>query len=291
MTFEFTFKSQLIYVFESCTMDQDLYDEFGNYIGPELDEEENDNFYSSGIGDDSGRFVDADDVDGDYDHSGINRRLAVVDNERQGDMDVIENRIILHEDKKYYPDADEVYPGVRTVTLDEDAQDIDEPIIKPIKVKNFSVLDTEAPALRYSTEFMVSLMNSPALIRNIAMLGSFHHGKTIFVDTLVQSVHTTEWDPTKNKRYTDTRKDEQERELSIKSTPISLVMETIAEKSYLLNIIDCPGHINFADESTAALRAADGAVLVVDAVEGVMMNTERLLKHALDAGCAITLVF
>ena len=101
---------------------------------------------------------------------------------------------------------------------------------------------------------------------------------------------TTVWDPAKNTRYTDTRKDEQERELSIKSCPVTLVMETLTEKSYLLNILDCPGHINFADESTAALRAVDGAVLLVDAVEGVMMNTERLLKHALDAGCAITLV-
>ena len=91
-------------------------------------------------------------------------------------------------------------------------------------------------------------MNTPPLIRNIAVVGQFHHGKTLFVDTLVMATHTEEWDPSKEIRYSDTRKDEQERELSIKSTPLSLVLESIRGKSYLLNVLDCPGHINFCDE-------------------------------------------
>ena len=57
------------------------------------------------------------------------------------------DRIVLHEDKKYYPEADEVYPGIKTVTLDEDAQDLNEPIIKPIKQKNFSVLQKDRPSV------------------------------------------------------------------------------------------------------------------------------------------------
>lgn len=92
-----------------------------------------------------------------------------------------EQRIVLHEDKQYYPEADEVYPGVRTVLLDEDTQPLEEPIIKPIKVKNFSVLEKSAPKLTYSVEFMVGLMNNPLLIRNIAVLGHFHHGKTMLL--------------------------------------------------------------------------------------------------------------
>jgi U5 small nuclear ribonucleoprotein component len=95
---------------------------------------------------------------------------------------------------------------------------------------------------------MTSLMNTPPLIRNIAVVGQFHHGKTLFVDSLVMATHTEEWDPSKVIRYSDTRKDEQERELSIKSTPVSLVLENIKGKSYLLNVLDCPGHINFCDE-------------------------------------------
>ena len=95
---------------------------------------------------------------------------------------------------------------------------------------------------------MTSLMNTPPLIRNISILGQFHHGKTLFVDTLVMATQTVEWDPSKELRYTDTRKDEQERELSIKSTPASLVLENIRGKSYLINVLDCPGHVNFCDE-------------------------------------------
>lgn len=274
-------------------MDEDLYDEFGNYIGPELGDsgDEHDaggGFHTAYDADDQQDRFSEGDEGGAYGSSGAGA-LALA-----GDaMDVdhgVENRIILHEDKKYYPDAEEVFPGVRTVTLDEDAQDLNEPIIKPIKIKNFSVLDKEPPSMRYSTEFQASLMNSPSLVRNVAVIGNFHHGKTMFIDTLVQSAHTEEWDPAKNTRYTDTRKDEQDRELSIKSTPISLVLESLTEKSYLLTLIDCPGHVNFADECTAGLRASDGAAIVVDAIEGVMMNTERLIKHAIDANNALVLV-
>ena len=69
-----------------------------------------------------------------------------------------------------------------------------------------------------------------------------------------------------------------ERKISLKSTPMSLVLADSKEKSYLLNIMDTPGHPNFIDEVSCALRISDGAVLVVDVVEGVMVNTERLLK-------------
>ena len=261
-------------------MESNLYDEFGNYIGPEFDDseeeelEEEDGF--------------ADEMDEPANGMQYDGQLIEADNA----MDIAsgDNRIVLHEDKKYYPDAEEVYPGVRAVTLDEDAQELEEPIIKPIRTKNFSVLEKDQPKLKYSSEFMTTLMHSPALIRSVALLGHLHHGKTSFVDTLVQATQEREWDPTKNIRYTDCRKDEQEREISIKSTPVSLALEALSGKHYLLNLIDCPGHVNFNDESTAALRISDGAVIVIDAVEGVMMNTERLIKHALANRAPICLV-
>ena len=255
-------------------MDSADYDEFGNYLGPiieDSDEEE----------DDDDQFIENDAADDE-------RQMVSADSAMEVSAD--ENRIVLHEDKKYYPDADEVYPGVKTVTLDEDAQDINEPIIKAIRTKNFSVLEKEPPTLIYKTEFMASLMRTPTLIRNVALFGHFHHGKTCFVDTLVQATQEKEWDPSKEIRYADSRKDEQERELSIKSTPITLVLENLNSKSHLINIIDCPGHVNFCDESTAALRAVDGVVIVVDAVEGVMMSTERLIKHTILSNIPICLI-
>ena len=74
---------------------------------------------------------------------------------------------------------------------------------------------------------------------------------------------------------------EQERGVSIKSTPITVVMQDLKSKSYLMNVYDTPGHVNFSDEVTAAIRLCDGIILFIDAAEGVMLNTERLLKHAI----------
>lgn len=267
-------------------MEEELYDEFGNYIGPDFDEsEEEEQEDGEGEGEENNQQL----MSLQHSHHDNSSSLMELD-ERGGGGGGHETRIILHEDKKYYPDSEEVYPGVRTIVLDEDAQGLEDPIIKPVITKNFSVLEKEQPALVYSTDFMTSLMNTPGLIRNVALIGALHHGKTLFMDSLIQVTHEKTWDPTKNKRYTDTRKDEQERELSIKSTPVTLVMEDIGGKSYLLNILDCPGHVNFSDEATAALRISDGAVVVIDAIEGVMMNTERLLKQAVSNCLPITLV-
>jgi 116 kDa U5 small nuclear ribonucleoprotein component len=277
----------LILLLFSSIMDEDsLYDEFGNYCGPELDDDDDDDDDDDfGGGRDGFPEDEEDGRAGNYYDGRLVERM-------EGGMDSAadESRIILHEDKKYYPDAEEVYPGVRVVTMDEDAQDITEPIIKPIKAKAMSIQERSIPGLTYSIDFMTTLMQNPRLVRNIAILGNFHHGKTVFVDTLVQATHETAWDPMKEVRYTDLRKDEQTRQLSIKATPVSLVMESISSKSFVMHVVDCPGHVNFSDESTAALRIADGAVIVVDAVEGVMMTTERLIKHAIANRTSIVVV-
>jgi len=71
---------------------------------------------------------------------------------------------------------------------------------------------------------------------------------------------------------------------------MSVVLPNTAGKSYLLHVVDTPGHVNFVDEAAAAMRLVDGVVVVVDVIEGVMVNTERLIRHALQEGLAITLV-
>eukprot|EP01138_Halocafeteria_seosinensis_P015966 gb/GECG01016294.1/.p1 GENE.gb/GECG01016294.1/~~gb/GECG01016294.1/.p1 ORF type:complete len:994 (+),score=128.14 gb/GECG01016294.1/:1-2982(+) len=269
-------------------MDDTNYDEFGNYIGPMPDSDE----------DESGSEVEEED-----EQEQRNQGAQQYGQHKDGDTQMVrhgegdgqeegayESSIVLHEDKKYYPEAEEVYPEAETLVQEEDTQDISEPVIAPVKTKTFSVLEKETPKTTYKSEFLALLMSSPHLIRNVAFVGHLHHGKTSIMDLLIEQTHEISWDPSKQIRYTDSRKDEQERGVSIKSSPVSLVLQNSESKSYLLNMIDAPGHVNFSDESVAAMRVADGVVLVVDVLEGPMVQTERVIKHAVQQGLPITLV-
>ena len=253
--------------------EDDLYDEFGNYIGPELGSDEDDE-------PEKRAFEDSDDDDDDLFGFQEEAAMVVRGDGPPGQVQQEENAIVLHEDKQYYPDAEDVYPGVETVVMDEDAMLINEPIIKPIKVKNFSVLERNVPELKCSKEYATILTEAPDLIRHVCVAGHYEHGKTSFLDILVESTHVKTWALDKNMRYTDTRKDEQERGLSIKSAPVSLVLPDHRDKSYMINLIDTPGHVDFSDEISAGMRISDGVVVVVDAIEGVMLNTQRVLRAA-----------
>lgn len=91
-------------------------------------------------------------------------------------------------------------------------------------------------------------------------------------------------------RYTDIHVLERERGLSIKASPMSLVLQGTKGKSHLVNMIDTPGHVNFSDEVAASLRLADGVVLVVDVIEGVQVTTEQAIRHAVLEDLPLVLV-
>lgn len=186
----------------------------------------------------------------------------------------------------------EVYgPDVETIVQEEeDAQPLDKPLIEPVKKLKFQLKEQDLPHTTYETEFMADLMDTPSLIRNVALVGHLHHGKTTFVDCLLRQTHPQfETHEERPLRYTDTLFTEQERGVSTKSTPVTLVLQDVKTKSYLMNIFDTPGHVNFSDEATAAMRITDGIVLFIDAAEGIMLNTERMLKHAVQEKQAITI--
>lgn len=173
---------------------------------------------------------------------------------------------------------------------DEDTQPLETPIIAPIKAKNFVLIEKAMPDTTFDFRFLAGMMDHPRLARHVCLLGNLHCGKSSLMDIFVQHTHNKEWDHSKPTKYTDIRVDEQEREMSIKSVPMSLILPSLSGKSYLMNILDTPGHPNFSDEQTASLRLCDGAVIVVDAAEGVMAQTERSIKHAVEAGLPLTLV-
>ncbi|KAJ9069824.1 U5 small nuclear ribonucleoprotein component [Entomophthora muscae] len=260
-------------------MDDSHYDEFGNYIGPELPSSDDEMSVSNGgIGME-------DEEEEVFQPLQQQTSLIVLGDE------IKENQIVLHEDKQYYPSAEEVYgKEVETMVQEEDTQPLTEPIVKPIKVKKYQVMEDTTPATTFKKEYLLDMCGQPDLIRSFALIGHFHHGKSTFADMLVQQTHYLDLNVEHLTRFTDAHNLERQRGCSIKSSPVSLVLPDCKEKSYLFHIMDTPGHVNFSDEVTASLRLADGVVLVVDAVEGVMSNTEYLVRHAISENLAMTLV-
>ena len=215
------------------------------------------------------------------------------------DEDGPSNAVVLHEDKQYYPTAQQVYgPGVETMVQEEDSQPLSQPIIAPVVQKKFVVQEADLPPVHFARDFMTDMMNFPEQIRNIAFAGHLHHGKTALMDMLVLKTHDINERQEKRTgrkrdeqlRYTDVHILERERGLSIKSAPMSLILQGTRGKSHLFNILDTPGHVNFVDEVAASLRLVDGVVLVVDVVEGVQINTEQIIKYAVLEDLPLTLI-
>jgi len=133
-------------------------------------------------------------------------------------------------------------------------------------------------------EFVVDevqkLMYQPEHIRNVAIIAHVDHGKTTLTDSLVAGAGLISKDLAGDLKVMDSEEIEQQRSMTIKASDISLGFH-YGGKDYLVNLIDTPGHIDFGGHVTRAMRAIDGVILVIDSVEGVMPQTETVLRQAM----------
>ncbi len=128
---------------------------------------------------------------------------------------------------------------------------------------------------------ILRLMHRKDFIRNVGIVAHIDHGKTTLSDNLLVDAGLLAPQVAGSARVLDYLQEEQRRGITIKTANISF-LHKMAKETYLINLVDTPGHVDFIGRVSRALRAVDGVIVVVDSVEEIMAQTETVVRQALE---------